>query len=338
MKKSLFLLTLFFIAISLFFFFYKENKKIVSPLSQIIPKPLEKYSYDNLKKKEFKDSEIKIGKILKETDNFTSYIFYFNVDFNGQKKRISGLLNVPEKGGNDPVIVMFRGFVDKRAYITGEGTRNSGEYFAQNGFITMSPDFLGYGESDKASNSSIEDRFQTYVTAVTLLFSVKNLNSALESIRHNTRANTEQIGIWGHSNGGQITLSVLEITGKPYPTVLWAPVSKPFPYSVLYYTDEFDDNGKALRRVLADFEKDYDIEKYSLTNYYRWINAPIQLHQGDADEAVPQKWSDQLMKKLKTLNKNIVYFTYHGENHNFNLGSWTTVINRSLSFFKDNFK
>lgn len=337
-KRFLVFSFLLILAVFFFLFFNKDRKQIISPLSKITEKPLEKYSYENLRKKEFEKSDITIGKVLKDQDGVASYIFYFKVEVNNQNKKVSGLLNIPKEEGNYPVVVMLRGFVDKRVYTIGEGTRNSGEYLAQNGFITLAPDFLGYGESDKASNSSIEDRFQTYVMAAALLSSVKNLNFALESINSNVKADTSKIGLWGHSNGGQIALSILEITNMNYPTVLWAPVSKPFPYSVLYYTDEFDDNGKALRKVIADFEKEYNIEKYSLTNYFDLIKAPIQLHQGTDDEAVPQKWSEQLVKRLKILDKEISYFTYSGENHNFNRGSWSTAIFRTASFYRDNFE
>ena len=36
--------------------------------------------------------------------------------------------------------------------------------------------------------------------------------------------------------------------------ILWAPVSKPFPYNILYYTDEAEDRGKWLRGEIAKFE------------------------------------------------------------------------------------
>ena len=140
----------------------------------------------------------------------------------------------------------------------------------------------------------------------------------------------------GHSNGRQIALSVLEITGKSYPTVLWAPVSKPFPYSILYFTDEFDDHGKALRKVVADFEKDYNVELYSPSNFYSWINAPIQIHQGTADDSVPLKWSDNLVADLTKLGKNAEYFTYPEADHNLTPG-WEAAIRRSSDFYKENF-
>jgi len=295
---------------------------------------LDKYSYTNLKNTKFSGSQIKLGKILREGTGYVSRMFYFQVS----DKKVSGLINLPINSGRFPVIVMIRGYVDLEIYQTGIGTQHGGEVLAQNGFITLAPDFLGYGESDTPFGSSLEERFLTYPTVLTLITSIKNLNQSLkENNYQNIKVDPEKIGIWGHSNGGQIALSVLEISGGNYPTVLWAPVSKPFPYSILYYTDEFDDNGRALRKVVSDFENNYESEKYSLSNYLSWIKAPIQLHQGSADEAVPQRWSDSFVKGLEKEKINIKYFTYPSEDHNFSQGSWGAVMERTTKFYQREF-
>lgn len=304
---------------------------ILSPLGKPIKeKPLDKYTFENLKKRKFLPSSVLIGKMLKDGEGYKSYLFFFK----DQEKKVSGLLNIPQKSGTYPLIVMFRGYVDKEKYTTGEGTRRAGEYFAQNGFITLAPDFLGYGESDKPSKNSIEERFQTYTTALTLLNSLDNLSSAFDNF--DIKADTRKVGIWGHSNGGHIALSVLAISGRAYPTVLWNPVSKPFPYSIIYYTDEFDDHGKALRKAVSDFEKDYDVEKYSPTNFLNWINSPLRIYQGASDESVPKKWSDQLVENLRKLKKNVSYFVYLNEDHNFSRGSWQTIVLQNISFYLSN--
>lgn len=313
-------------------FIYVRNfnvpKEIRSPIAK--EKPLDKYTFANFKSIKFSEGSIKLGETIGEKENFISQMFYYSVF----GKKISGLINVPKGERVYSIIIMFRGFVPKEIYSTGIGTQRAGEFFAQNGFITLAPDFLGFGKSDNPSGNPIEERFQTYTTALSLLSSLDNLNTGLAaSYSGRIKADSSKVGIWGHSNGGQIALSVLEVTGKNYPTVLWAPVSKPFPYSILYYTDEFDDHGKALRKVVANFETDYDIEAYSPNNFYSWINAPVQIHQGAQDDSVPQKWSDSLVSDLKDLGKDIEYFTYPNADHNLIFG-WETAVQRSLDFYK----
>ena len=307
------------------------NGSIEIKSSLIKEKPLDKYAFAFLKKTKFTAGNVVLGRSLNNQEDYISQMFYFNVS----GKKVSGLLNAPTKKGTYPIVVMFRGFVPKEAYATGIGTQRAGEIFAQNGFITLATDFLGYGKYDNPSGNSIEERFQTYTTGLSLLSSLVNLNSGLDaSYSGRIKADITKVGIWGHSNGGQIALSVLEITGRNYPTVLWAPVSKPFPYSVLYYTDEFDDHGKALRKAVANFENDYDIELYSPNNFYSWINAPIQIHQGTVDDAVPFKWSDQLVEDLEKLKKDVTYFTYPGDDHNLLPNGWSTAAQRGLDFYK----
>ncbi len=294
---------------------YISSHQTVSPLGKFFEKPLEKYSILRLSGRVFTGSQIILDEPVATTSAYTKYMFHFTSD----GKKVTGVAHIPN-GENKrfPVIVQFRGYADREKYFPGEGTQRSAEVFAQNGFISLAPDFLGYGGSDMPSPDVFEERFETYTTALNLLASVGSL----------PMADPLKVGIWGHSNGGQIALTVLEILGRPIPATLWAPVSKPFPYSILYYTDEADDHGKLLRKRLADFEKEYDTELYSLTNYVERITGPVQLHQGAGDESVPKKWSDELVKKMPGIN----YFTYPVADHNM-MPDWSTVVSRDITFF-----
>ena len=325
------LFILLFVSVGVIFFVRNMPVRdlVVSPLGKIVQKPLEKYTINNLSQRSYTPVQI----IFDETTATTAAYTVRNFHYRSDGLTATGVAHVPNSVSpvnKKPVIVQFRGYVDQTQYTPGEGTQHSAEVFAQNGFITLAPDFLGYGGSDKPSTNVFEERFQTYTAALNLLASVSTIPFA----------DAGRVGIWGHSNGGQIALTVLEIIGKPIPTVLWAPVSKPFPYSILYYTDEADDHGKMLRRVLAEFEKDYDVELYSLTNYLDRITGVLQIHQGSADEAVPQKWSDDLVAVLKANEKDlpaggagISYFVYTGADHNMT-GVWNTVVARDVQFFR----
>lgn len=296
-----------------------------NPVAQIVPKPLDKYTIENLAKAKVPTGEIELGKVLDDTQTFTSYEFFHYLDptLTGKPaKKTSGVINIPKGAGPFPIIAMIRGYVDKEKYTLGEGTQHGAELFASKGFITIAPDFLGYGDSDPEPNSTFEARFQTYTTVMSLM-------ASLPSVSKWDKKNTF---IWAHSNGGQIALTVLEITGKEYPTVLWAPVSKPFPYSILYYTDDSPDLGKYLRLEIANFERTYDVNLYSIHQYYERIKAPIELDQGTADESVPQKWSDELSKTLKDNGIDTAYRLYPASDHNM-LPLWNLAISNDLIFY-----
>ena len=306
-----------------------------NPIAQIKPTPLLKYTIENLSEAYRQEvgpldrGKIEIGEIIKDNPTFTSYKFRLNFspDFSDNLKATSGMINIPKGSGPFPVIVMFRGYVDQKSYVIGEGTKPSATVFAQSGFITVAPDFLGYGESDIEAGNIFESRFQTYVTAATVLKSV-------DSIKEWDKKN---IFIWGHSNGGQIALTTLEITGVDYPTALWAPVGRPFPASILYYIDEADDGGRLIIGKLAEFNETYDASKFSLVNYLDKIKAPIQLNQGTADTSVPFWWSDSLVKSLKNIDADVTYLKYPGANHSL-VPSWNQAVENSTLFFRSHLR
>lgn len=306
--------------------FFFPNFQKAELIQRLTPKPLEIYSLDNLIKTSVPKGQIIIKEKISEDTKFTSYLFIHEFDpklRNSTSKKVSGQINIPKGDGPFPVIIQFRGYVDQSIYQTGIGTRKSAQKYTEESFITVAPDFLGYGESDSNATDVLESRFQAYTTALSIVASAESL----------PQWDKRNLFLWGHSNGGLIALTILEITSLPIPTVLWAPVSKPFPYSVLYYTDESADRGKLLRNEIAKFEQLYDAEKYSFDNYLDRITAPVQLHQGTADSAVPLAWSNDLVKKLK----NVKYFTYRGADHNLTPG-WDNVVARDIEFFKKNLK
>ncbi|MDZ4229476.1 MAG: prolyl oligopeptidase family serine peptidase [Patescibacteria group bacterium] len=304
------------LSVAAWYFWPKEKKVFLSPEAPylVVVKPLEKYSFPELRQRLFTPDGIWV-----EADKFYYWV---------SGKKVSGQIHLPAQAGVPvgsgpfPVVIMIRGYVDREEYQPGVGTRRAAEVLAQNGFITLAPDFLGFAESDMPPVNVLEDRFWRPIEVLQLIASVKNL----------PQADTDKISIWGHSNGGQIALSVLEISGQDYPTTLWAPVSKPFPYSILYYTDEHDDFGKALRKVVAGFEAQYDSDEFSIHEYYHWINAPVQIHQGTADDSVPVKWSQDLAKALEDKDKEVELNVYPGADHNL-LGAWNTAVQKDILWF-----
>ncbi len=332
MKKTALVLILFIGLGSLVFFFLqqKQPKGLISPLAtnQKGVGPLSKYTFDNLAKQVYTGSQIKLGRIVKNENKFTSYLFFFE----SQGKKVSGLANVPKSSppaAGFPVLVMLRGYVDDKIYRTGMGTQKPGEYFASEGFITLAPDFLGFGKSDDTYADILEDRFVRPVNVLDLIASIERGPSTA------LRTDSNKIGIWAHSNGGQIGISVLEISQKGYPTVLWAPVTKGFPESVTTYMSQLDDLGVKVKTRIDDFVKEYNPDEYSIIPYFADIKAPLQVQQGTGDEYIEVAWTDEFVSKMKSLDQLVTYYKYTGDNHNLSI-NWDTVVSRDLEFFREN--
>lgn len=291
------------------------------------PKPLERYSIENLSKTQVKPAKVNIN------ENIFSFEFDPTLEYgkNLELKKVTGLINIPSSGDKFPIVILIRGYVDQTIYQTGVGTKRVGEYFRDNGYITLAPDFLGYGGSSIESSNIFESRFQAYTTVLTLLKSIEDPNSALRAPLG--KWDGKNIFIWAHSNGGQIALTTLAVTGANYPTVLWAPVTEAFPYSVLYYTNESEDQGKFIRSKLAKFEEDYDASKFSFTNYLDRINTPIEYHWGTNDDAISSEWRDRFLNKMKKLGKGVTNYNHSGADHNMN-PLWSEVIQESLNFLE----
>lgn len=320
-------------------------------------RPLEKYSFENLAKREYQRSELKLERVIKRETAYTSWLFSFQSD----GKRVTGMANIPNDtipddtipdrnpktirdrdGGAFPVIVMLRGYVDDEVYFTGLGTRKAAGVFAENGFVTLAPDFLGFGGSDSPSEDILEARFERPVTVLNLLASIKTLPQALHRSGAG-QADPEKVFLWAHSNGGQIALSVLEIIGQmadqplagwqDIPTALWAPVTKGFPGSVLDYIGEMDDMGRKVTNRIFEFEKYYDLKEFSINTYFDQISAPLQVQQGGGDYLIKQEWTDEFVAKLKSLGKDITYYIYPGDDHNLKQ-NWDTAVAWDLEFFR----
>ena len=283
---------------------------------------LEKYDFDNLRKYLSGGGEIEVlGEIKevnerrKEKKDFTTR----EIRFKSGGKWISGMMNYyPEKSSLSPVIIMVRGYAEKIGYYPGSGTWRVADELAKAGYVTISLDFLGYGHSDMESLDMLEGRFHKVVEVLDLLAAVKQL----------PWVDKTRIGFWAHSNGGQIVLSVLEITRERYPAVLWAPMTRPFPESVLSTIDP----GSPVEAAIEEFQQHYDARRYAFENYYEWINSPILIQQGTGDDQVMVQWQQELQSRLLSLNKEIKLVVYEGADHNLK-GSWEEAVKTDIGWF-----
>ncbi len=340
--------------------FFSSSQRLVSPfIRQDIEKklPLLKYSLNNATNYNFQPSTIAVGDLIDNTPTYNSYLFSYQT----LGKTMTGQLNIPHTAPPQtgyPVVIMIRGWVPAEIYSTGMGTKSAAAVLAENGYVTLAPDFFGFGNSDDESSNSWEARFQKPFNIIELLATINNapqLNLGSKTIQLDNQPDKRYI--WAHSNGGQIALAALEISGQPIKTTLWAPVTAPFPYSILFFSDEHDDEGKNMRKWLSLFEQDYNVADFTITQHLDRLHGSIQIHQGTADDAVPVAWNDEFVEKIKLENEarsqalkeaesgtqsaqvkltsapiQVNYFKYPGANHNLQ-PSWNTAIQRDLVFF-----
>ncbi len=328
-----------------------DSQTLLAPVNPPEPKPLLEYTIPTLRQRQYSASHLTLEKVLTAAPNYTSYTFAFNT----LGKRMTGVINVPTVAppASTSAIVMLRGYVPPANYQPGVGTKNAAAVLATEGYITVAPDFFGYGESDPEFSDPWLSRFSKPVEVIELLKTLTGepvvIPTGLEdqpptAITGPIRMN--QIGLWGHSNGGQIALSVLEILGSSIPTTIWAPVTAPFPYSILFFSDEELDEGKSARWELAKFEKIYDVFDFTVTQHLDLLQAPLLIHHGIADDTAPVAWSDEFVARLKAENErrsasqlpliDYQYFRYPGADHNLQPG-WDTVVSRDLKFFGEQF-
>ena len=275
---------------------------------------------ENLKIRKFILGEIVIEKKYTTANLFDS----FRVSYNSDGLRQYALLNIPNSDKKKyPVIIVCHGYISPEKYSTEKSYSLVTDYYSKNDFIVIKPDYRGhnYSEIDTVDNLS---RLAYAVDVLNLIYSIASIE----------KADNENIFLYGHSMGGEVILKVMEVYENIRAASLWAPVSKEFPESVLYFRSKSD---KSARDSLQkEWDATFTVEDYyklSPTNYLKYIKAPIILHHGTLDDSVPYKWSEELVKLFDTAKINYKFYSY-SDDHNFAQKYFYIVLKRDVEFFQ----
>jgi dipeptidyl aminopeptidase/acylaminoacyl peptidase len=230
--------------------------------------------------------------------------------------RITGVMTVPEGEGPFPVLLLCHGDIPREQYRSGDGTEDVAEHLTLAGYLTLASDHRGYaGSGDGVLDPRlIHHRPELAIDVLNLLASVPAV----------AKADPKRIGLWGHSLGGETGLRALEADDerRVKATVFWAPASAVVNENNRFYTPE--------ETPPLPPELDHQL---SPLNYVHWVSAPVSLHQGTADTEVKPEWAAAIRDALRQAGKQLEYFEYPGEGHNFRAGGWADIVQRTTAFF-----
>jgi len=281
------------------------------------PDPFAPYYVESLRARSYGAGPIEIVREMERAGPFTRYLITYPSD----GLRITGMMNVPRGDGPFPVIVLNHGYYDPAHYVTGSGTRNAADAFARHGYLTLAPDYRDYGGSDSGP-----DMFR-------IGFAVDVLN-LIASVGSLPQARADEIGVWGHSMGGGLSIEVLAVNPPGLrAVVLYAAMSGDMAanyYKILEFRQgaslgpEWPLTPAAAPEVYA---------RLSPNNYLDDVNVPVLIHHGLLDQTVPPEWSQQLAQQLAGAGKEATLFTYPAAGHSFYDANWTLFMARNVEFF-----
>ena len=331
-KIKIFIFVVLFLALFNGIYFFVKLKNSNNNSQKIDAESLEKKEelhplmIEALRKREYKSQEIKVEKNLGDKGKYKNYI----VSYDSDGLKLYALLSIPNDSTKKkfPVVIVDHGHIPPEKYSTENSYRLVSGYYASNGFLVLKPDYRGHDKS--------EGTYDPVLTRLSYSIDVLNLLASISSIKE---ADTDNIFIYGHSMGGGITLTVLEVSGKIKAATLWAAVSNGFPENTLYFRRKHSaDEAKELLTQIKGIFKEEDFSKLSPNNYLQDIKVPVLIQHGKKDESVPYQWSLDLIEKFKVLGISYKFYSYEDEDHNFSKKYFYTVLKRDVDFFKNYIK
>jgi len=339
---------------------YTETQKISNPIptfqsvssatndnlaldETIIPfdDPFHLLTIDYLRYREYLPSKIVIDEILEPGINYNRYI----VSYLSDGLKIYALMTVPMDEmpiDGYPVIIFNHGYIPPTQYEPTKIYEAHVDAFAKAGYLVFRSDYRGHGKSEGVP-----------IGAYGAPDYIVDVLNAIASLKEYPQANPNNIGIWGHSMGGWITLRAMVVDPEIKAGVIWAGMVASYPDLLTKWrwtasTLESDSNELSSRQrwlksftdVLGDPQE--NPEKWSplsANSYLDQLSGPLQLHHGTTDDEVPIEFSYTLTKQIQDLGGIVEFYIYENDNHNLS-NNYSAAIFRSIDFFdkylKDN--
>jgi len=277
-------------------------------------------------------SDIVIVKELDPGANYRRYYAYYL----SEGLKIYALLTVPDGDmppGGWPAIVFNHGYIPPEVYRTTERYIAYVDSLARHGYIVFRIDYRGNDQSEGEARGAYGDPGYT----------VDVLN-AVSSIERFPQANPEEIGMWGHSMGGFLTLRAMVISHDIKAGVIWSGVVGSYP-EMLYNWHHRESTASITPQPAATSWRSGWLGTFgtpeqnpefwnsiSATSYLADLSGPLQLHHAPTDEEVPVAFSIRLAELGREAGHPVDLYIYDQDNHNL-ANNFSTAMARTIQFF-----
>lgn len=276
---------------------------------------------------------------------FTAYL----VSYQSSDLTVYAMVAVPVGERPDsgfPVVVANHGFhPDPPRYgVTADGVdsrpgdyyRSIPEFYAENGFLVIMPDYRGHNASEGLQYTD------GFLASGYYSEDVLALLSGLPNIRE---ADIRNVFMWGHSLGVEVSLRALLATEGVRGASLWSGVGGEIWDQAYYYQryeDPLADDGsdadnrriEDLRQDMAALDEPYDWTTREPLRYLDYLQAPIVIQHAVGDTGAPYHWSERLAKELYLLGHPYRFYSYPGTDHFFQGETLREAVERDVEYFR----
>jgi uncharacterized protein len=292
----------------------------VTPLPVPTLAPYEGYTIDYLRKRTYGGGTLEILEKLAESDSFTSY----SIRYPSDGLNIYGFMNVSKGPGPFPVIISIHGYAPYGKYNPFNPALDSADFLAANQLIVIHPGLRNHPPSDNGDNLMRVGMSLDVLNLIALVKARDALPAELAS------ADSDRIGLWGMSMGGEIGLRVITVSPDVKAAVLYSPLS-----------GNNERNSRQLYEITRDeeFAKDFAIplemlDRISPAYHYYKIASAVQLHHGTADTTAPISWAAETCDFLKGAGISVQCIYYQDAGHVFGGETLQQLHQSALEFYQ----
>ncbi|CAN5537347.1 alpha/beta fold hydrolase [soil metagenome] len=269
------------------------------------------------------------GRGLRITDTLAKGLAFtrYAVAYRSGRLTVTGVMNVPNRSGRHPVVVIAHGYRDPARYTSGSMLEREQAALAENGFVAFQIDYRNYARSTRESTKPAARPLGYPADLVDAVVALKRA--------HLPFADTTRIGLFGRSMGGGVVLDAL--VARPHlaqAAVLYSPVSSLASDNYRRWVVPDPSLRQRVEGAYGTPASDPGLwDRASSRGYLDRVAVPIQIDHGTSDPVCPVRWSEATTRALRAAGQDVTLYEYPGEDHRFDR-SWATFMHRAVVFLR----